>query len=171
MPYGFWQGAERATGNVAATGMQLLQFQANKQMQEDKLNLLQEQAGRERMIFENQQKKLKEQEAIQDAIVPASVINPKFNESPRVRKQYIESLKGMGFEITETPDEIYAPKKAFDALGQMMKTSHETISQAAENKILDLQDAAMGAPAGPAGIAIGAAAGAVVGFVSKIFGW
>ena len=144
MPYGFWQGAERATGQMAATGMQLLQFQANKQIQEDKLNLLQEQAGRERVIFENQQKKVKEQEAIQDAIVPASVINPKFHESPRVRKQYIETLKGMGFEITETPDEIYAPKKAFDALGQMMKTRHDVISMAAENKILDLQDAAMG---------------------------
>ena len=140
--YGIWQGAERATRQMAATGMQLLQFQTNKQIQEDKMKLFEEQAGRERTIFENQQKKLKEQEAIQDAIIPASVINPKFHESPRVRQQYIESLKGMGFEITETPDEIYAPKKAFDALSQMMKTSHETISMAAENKILDLQDAA-----------------------------
>lgn len=40
MGYGFWQGAERATGNMAATGMQLLQFQANKQIQQDKLDLL-----------------------------------------------------------------------------------------------------------------------------------
>ncbi len=34
MGYGFWQGAERATGRIAETGMGLLQFKANQEHQQ-----------------------------------------------------------------------------------------------------------------------------------------
>ena len=147
--YGFWQGAERATGQMAATGMQLLNFQANQRIQGERTAMLREQADREKIAFENQEKKRIEQETIDNAIMPASLANPRFHESPRVTKQYVETLRSMGFNIEQTGDEVYGPKKAFDALRQVMnlrsgnlKSDLEVVGTNAALRRADLQDQA-----------------------------
>jgi len=151
MAYGMWQGLERASGNLAATGMNLLRWkgdQANQeammQIRRDQLKIAQDQELREKTAFEHAEKKRIEQENIDNAVVPASVVNPRFHALKKLVPQYVEIMKSAGFKITETPDEIYGSNKAFAYLGQVMKTSNEAKMQMSQSALLELQEISNG---------------------------
>ncbi|MCJ7507787.1 MAG: hypothetical protein MUO85_03525 [candidate division Zixibacteria bacterium] len=145
--YGWATGLAEGTKNwpglmVSGMGLKanLEHQQAIEQIARDRLKIAQDEADRNRQAFEHAEKKRVEQETIENAVVPASQVNPKFHAFPRVVPQYVEIMKNAGFKITETPDEVYGSNKAFAYLREVMKTKHEAIVQASQSALDDLQD-------------------------------
>jgi len=145
--YGLWQGLEKATGQMAQTGMRLMEFRVQREHQQavealerDRYTIAKEQAGREKTAFEYAERKRVEQETIENAIVPASLVRPKFHTYPRMKEQYVEIMENAGFKLTKTPDEVYGSNKAFAYLRQVLQTKHEAILETSQAGLVDLQD-------------------------------
>ncbi len=146
MDYGIAQGFERATGNIAATGMKLMEFQANKQIAADKLNLerdrlkiVQDQGIREQQAFDNAEKKRVEQETIDNAFTPVSMVAPGLGKTPTLRNQYIEAVKSAGFKVNETADgEIYVQNRAINHIKNLMATNTAFQKASLDNSLADL---------------------------------
>lgn len=149
---GLWQGLSRATGNLAATGMGILNYQAGRAdaearqaMERDRLSIVREQADREKQAFANAEKKRLEQEAIDNAFAPASFVSPNLSKVPRLKKQVIESMTAAGFKVNETPDgEIYAPNKAWAYAKRLVRENTDAMKQSVDNIQADLTEQAMG---------------------------
>ncbi len=146
--YGLWQGLEKATGNMAATGMNLMNYQAQRQEQaermglaRDQLKIAQEAAAREKTAFEHAERKRLEQEAQENAFVAFSSIAPKIHETPRLKSMMMETAKSAGFDVRETPDkEIYIPVKGINFLKNLMGTQADFQKKALDATLADLSD-------------------------------
>ena len=146
--YGMWQGLERATGQAAATGMNLLQFQANREdaaarqaMDQRRMGLMEEAAGREKIAFQNAEKKRMEQEALENAYIPASSVAKNIHQTPKLKAMLTETIKSAGFDVREMPDgEIYLPNKAIKFVGNLMQTQTDFAKKTLEMTTQDFTD-------------------------------
>lgn len=149
---GLWQGLNQATQNLAATGMNILNYQANRAdaearqaMDRDRLSIVREQADMQKRAFDNAEKKRLEQEAIDNAYAPASVVSPNLSKVPRLKKQVVEAMTSAGFKVNETPDgEIYAPNKAWAYAKRLVRENTDAMKQSVENIQADLTEQAVG---------------------------
>ncbi len=143
---GLWTGLNQGVQNTIATGMNLMQLQSQREHQRalemqsaERLKLAQEQATREQTIFQHAEKKRVEQEQIDNAIVPASLIAPQIHGSPKFRALAIETARKAGFKVDELPDgEIYTTNKAYSYIGNLMKTSTDFQKISTDSIIEDL---------------------------------
>ena len=146
--YGLWSGLERATGNMATTGMGLLKMQQDRLAQEEKMGIArdqmkiaQEAAAREKTAFEHAERKRLEQEAQENAFVAVSSIAPKIHETPKLKSMMLETVKSAGFEAKEMPDgEIYLPMKGINFVKNLIGTQADFQKKALDATLADLSD-------------------------------
>lgn len=119
MPRGLWTGTEKATGKALDAGFKMLDYQADQNYRgalirnaEARLGMEQEAAEREKIAFEASEKKRKEQEAIDNAYVPASSIVSNINSLPTWRSAITETLDSAGLKYQESGGELYVQNKA-----------------------------------------------------------
>jgi hypothetical protein len=139
--YGYWQGAAKATGDMAATGMKLLEFQSNRAYQDAQLKMAQDKAQREEIAFKHAETKRVEQERMENAYAPVSTFAPNLNKTPKTKALWMETAKSAGFDLKEMPDgEVYAPIKAIKFIGQQMATKTEFQKMTLDATLADLQE-------------------------------
>jgi len=165
--YGAWQGAERATGNMLATGMRLMEFNAGRQdaqerlgIERDRLGIAKEAAEREKTAFENAEKKRVEEETQRKTILPGSMIAPNLKLGTKLADATIEAMKSAGYNVDIVAGDIHAPKAAWDMIKETQTTAnalnktfieagimdYTMQAEAISNKILELQQTGKGKP-------------------------
>ena len=145
--YGVWQGLEKATGNMAATGMGLLQYQAQREdaanrlgVEQDRLKLAQEQGEREKKAFEYDQKKKQETDALENIPIPLSMAIGHHSMRKSFVSNAVEWAKKEGLNVTVREDgEVFAPPKVYKAFKEAVKTNNELKLSVVESNLLDLQ--------------------------------
>jgi hypothetical protein len=106
---GFWdsgisQGLNQATGTMLQTGMGMMRLKQDQLQHEQALKLHQEKAERERIAFEREEAAIKEKEARDNTVIPASKYFPKIREFPSYRQSLKEGFEALGLPYEETPD-------------------------------------------------------------------
>lgn len=148
MAYGLWQGAERATGDIAKTGMKLMEFQAQRAdaaqraaIEQEKMGMIRDSAAREQKAFDYAQKQRDEQERQLNAYVPASFVAPNISKTPKLRSLLTDTLRSAGYDIREMPDgEIYLPNRAVQYATTLFKTQADFQKAALGATLADLTD-------------------------------
>ena len=151
---GLWTGLERATGNIAATGMNLLQFQAQQKLRRGlleesgiRLGLEKERLDIERQTAEQRTKVFKyaeeERERIKtelDAFIPLSVAARNIQGLSNSKNLLIQTLKNAGHEIRETPDgETYVTNRGMAYYKNLLNTNTEVLKATIDSQFTDLQ--------------------------------
>ena len=101
---GIPQGLNQASDTLLRTGMGMMHYNQDKLIQDQAMKIRQEQADREKIAFERQEAAIKEQEARDNAVIPASKYFPKIREFPSYRQSLIEGFKALNLPYEETPD-------------------------------------------------------------------
>jgi hypothetical protein len=151
MASGFWTGMERATGNLAQTGMGILNYQANERqrdtanaMLERRVNLAEEQGAREQRAFEITQRKIDEQNAKDLSWIPASSVVTKWKEHPEWTKSNLTALDSMtekgyeGYGYREVGGELFIQSKGLKYLGNITNTNTEFKKTSTDALLTDL---------------------------------
>jgi len=149
--YGAWRGAERATGRVAATGMQIMQYNAQRQdaasrllVEQDRLKLAQEQGQRQETLFQNAEKKRMEQEKQDNAWTPASFISKNINGMPETKKGFLSILDEGGYKYKVVGDEVYVQNKGYKHLAERLNTDSAIKKTVLGSMLTDLQTQSAG---------------------------
>jgi hypothetical protein len=150
--YGFWQGAEKATGNIAATGMKLLEFSARQKenearlgMENKRLGMEQDRADREKIAFGHAERVRAEKEVRDKAFAPASLVAPGLLENPETQKLYKDALQQAGYTIQETPDgNFHTSNAGWEYVKQLHSQNKDFQKYVVDGGITDLQTKSIG---------------------------
>ena len=101
---GIAEGLNQTTGNMVNMGMQVARFKQDQLVQDQTMRLRQEAAERERIAFARQEAAIKEKEARDNTVVPASKYWPKIRQFPSFRQSLKEGFEALNLPYEETPD-------------------------------------------------------------------
>ena len=149
-----WTALAESTGRLPGLALNLAQLQQQGQhmrafeaysqrrlaIEGDRMKLAEDQNAREQQAFDYDRKKKIEQDKIDNAFAPASLRFPKIHEFPTLKKAGIDALRTAGFEVKETPDDIYTTNKGYDYLNAAVKNNPAFAKTALESTITDLQN-------------------------------
>lgn len=142
---GFWdsgisQGLNQATGTLLHTGMGMMKYNQDKLIQDQSMKIHQEQADRQRIAFEREEAAIKEKEARDNTVIPASKYFPKIREFPSYRQSLKEGFEALGLPYQETPDgDIIGKVKHGKEVMQWIYASGERAEKQAKGVFGDLQ--------------------------------
>ena len=125
--YGLWQGLEKATGNMAATGMQLIQYKQQQAqnaqrigLETQRLKIAQDADKRDAQAFEYKQAKQAQEDKMANTPVPLS----SFRDRKEFTKGALEWAKtnGFGEQAFMREDGLpFASPKVIKAYGEALK--------------------------------------------------
>ena len=102
--YGMWQGAERATANLANTGMGLLRYKADREdsaarllMQKEQLDLQKQAADRESQAFDYKMKQQEEVDARKNKLIDITVTPQFLSAQPEEQKMWLDFMAKNGY--------------------------------------------------------------------------
>jgi len=101
---GIAEGLNQTTGHMVNMGMQVARFKQDQLVQDQTMRLRQEAAERERIAFARQEAAIKEKEARDNTVVPASKYWPKIRQFPSFRQSLKEGFEALNLPYEETPD-------------------------------------------------------------------
>jgi len=101
---GIADGLNQTTGHMVNMGMQVARFKQDQLVQDQTMRLRQEAAERERIAFARQEAAIKEKEARDNTVVPASKYWPKIRQFPSFRQSLKEGFEALNLPYEETPD-------------------------------------------------------------------
>lgn len=101
---GISEGLNQTTGHMVNMGMQVARFKQDQLVQDQTMRLRQEAAERERIAFARQEAAIKEKEARDNTVVPASKYWPKIRQFPSFRQSLKEGFEALNLPYEETPD-------------------------------------------------------------------
>ncbi len=127
MDTGFAQGLEKATGTVAATGMELM-----------RLKIAQDENQRRETAFQYEVKAKQEQEAQDNQWLPASAVSKNIAQFPTIRQSALDFFQKNGYEYKEMGGELYFQQKAAKAFLKGIATSDEMRNSFTQSAITDL---------------------------------
>ena len=142
---GFWnsgipQGLNQATGTLLHTGMGMMKYNQDKLIQDQSMKIHQEQADRQRIAFEREEAAIKEKEARDNTVIPASKYFPKIREFPSYRQSLKEGFEALGLPYQETPDgDIIGKVKHGKEVMQWIYASGDRAEKQAKGVFGDLQ--------------------------------
>jgi len=144
--YGLWQGLEKATGNMAATGMQLIQYKQQQAqnaqrigLETQRLKIAQDVDERSRISSERQQKREQEQEDWGNAYTPASFFSKDIVNEPESKKNYLKMLDEGGYKYKDMGDEVYIQNKGYKHIYEKLKTDLDAKKLMLDSRLTDLQ--------------------------------
>ena len=141
---GIPQGLNQASNTLLRTGMGMMHYNQDKLIQDQAMKIRQEQADREKIAFERQEAAIKEQEARDNAVIPASKYFPKIREFPSYRQSLKEGFEALGLPYEETPDgDIIGKYKHGKEVMQWIYASGERAEKQAKGVFGDLQNKKM----------------------------
>jgi hypothetical protein len=148
---GGWSGLQESTQHLPALGMGMMNLrdrqmdrEAYIKIHQDQLAIQQEEEKRKATAFQYQEQLRQKKEAEDNAIVPASVVNPRIHDFPTQKQKLVEATQAAGYNLREEGGELYGPKKAFDYMGSLVKAGNEESAQYIKAGRLDLQNKAQG---------------------------
>ncbi len=138
---GFWTGMERATGNLANTGMQLLQYQGQQANSATRLKIEQDRADREAKAFKYAEEERQVKEKQLNAFIPLSVAIPNINDLPDSKNTAVKMIADAGHEIKQGADgEIYTTNRGAAYYQDLVKNNLAAHKLALESAHIDLEN-------------------------------
>jgi hypothetical protein len=123
---GEWEGAAQATQNVMGMGLKLYEMQGTRQHQATMERLAVEEGQRKQQAFQHAEQKRIEQDAMDNARTPLSLVAPGLKDNPKLLELYVETARSAGHKIEQSPDGEYFPQnKAIKYIAELHKTNHE----------------------------------------------
>ena len=132
--------------NLTNTALNIRQMQNQEQhmralegVQNQRLEIEQQAAGREQKQFEYQQQELAKKQKWAQTYTPASLVAPNIHSLPNIKALYIKTAKEAGYDVREMDDDVYMPNEAYQYLSQLTSQRNEFGKQALNATLTDLQ--------------------------------
>ena len=145
--YGMWQGISSGLKDLNATGMNLLQFNAQQQHQKAleldsaaRLRIAEQQADQQKKAFDYEQKKRTQAEQMANAFTPVDLVAPGLKEMPSLLKQYTDAVQSAGIEVRTMGDgSIHVQNRGLELI-QKLRGANTAFKEAeTKNTIADLE--------------------------------
>lgn len=153
MAGGAWEGLAQATGRLPGLALNIAQLQQQGQhmraleadsqqrlaLEGRRMGLAEEAAGREKTAWEHSEKKRVEQETVENAFTPVSLVAPNLAKMPTLQKQFVEAAQSAGYKVNTTPDgEVYVQNKAIGHIKGLLQTNTDFMKMTVDNTLADL---------------------------------
>lgn len=153
MAGGAWEGLAQATGRLPGLALNIAQLQQQGQhmraleadsqqrlaLEGRRIGMAEEAAGREKTAWEHSEKKRVEQETVENAFTPVSLVAPNLAKMPTLQKQFVEAAQSAGYKVNTTPDgEVYVQNKAIGHIKGLLQTNTDFMKMTVDNTLADL---------------------------------
>lgn len=108
-------------------------------VQNQRLEMDQQAAGREQKRFEYEQQEIEKKQKWANTYTPASLVAPNIHSLPNTKAFYIKAAKEAGYDVREMDDDVYMPNEAYQYLSQLTTQRNEFGKQALNATLTDLQ--------------------------------